>query len=119
MLVTSTWAASDKLCAALQIINHLQDCGKDYRDLDRVYIPADALAAHGATVDMLGEDRAPAPLRATIVDLARRTQILLAESAVPLSVQSASGSTVRRRRRRQKWGSLGDRGSLGGFGGQG
>ena len=26
----STWAASDALCAGLQINNHLQDCGKDY-----------------------------------------------------------------------------------------
>ena len=77
-----TWAASDKLCAALQIINHLQDCGKDYRELDRVYIPADAFAAHGASLDMLGEASARAPLRATIVDLAQRTRKLLAESAV-------------------------------------
>ncbi len=28
---TSTWAASDALCAGLQINNHLQDCGKDYQ----------------------------------------------------------------------------------------
>ena len=77
-----TWAASDKLCAALQIINHLQDCGKDFRALDRVYLPADALAAHGARVDMLGAERAAPELRATIVDLARRTEGLLAESAV-------------------------------------
>jgi hypothetical protein len=27
----ATWAMNDALCAALQIINHLQDCGKDYR----------------------------------------------------------------------------------------
>jgi len=76
------WTASDKLCAALQIINHLQDCGKDYRDLDRVYIPDDAFAAHGARVDMLGAARAAPELRATIVDLAGRTQGLLAESAI-------------------------------------
>ncbi len=31
---TSTWAASDALCAGLQINNHLQDCGKDYRNLE-------------------------------------------------------------------------------------
>ncbi len=84
-----TWAASDKLCAALQIINHLQDCGKDFRDLDRVYIPADALAAHGARVDMLGADRATPELQAVIADLARRTQGLLAESAVfPMQVRN-------------------------------
>src|SRR6202167_6255635 len=43
----STWPASDALCAGLQINNHLQDCGKDYRDLNRVYLPRDALAAAG------------------------------------------------------------------------
>ena len=43
----STWPASDALCTALQIINHLQDCAADYRNLDRVYIPQDALAAQG------------------------------------------------------------------------
>ena len=51
---TSTWAASDALCAGLQINNHLQDCGKDYRDLNRVYLPRDALAAAGASVEALG-----------------------------------------------------------------
>ena len=44
----ATWPANDALCAALQIINHLQDCGRDYRNLDRVYIPLDALAESGA-----------------------------------------------------------------------
>ncbi|MEI2733713.1 MAG: squalene synthase HpnC [Rhodoblastus sp.] len=77
-----TWTASDKLCAALQIINHLQDCGKDFKALERVYLPADALAAHGVRVEMLGADRATPELRATIVDLAQRTKSLLAESAV-------------------------------------
>ena len=38
-----TWPASDAICAALQINNHLQDCVNDYRDLDRVYVPLDAL----------------------------------------------------------------------------
>ena len=49
----STWRGSDPLCAALQIINHLQDCAADYRNLDRVYLPQDTLDAHGATVEML------------------------------------------------------------------
>ena len=37
----SLWPANDALCAALQVINHLQDCAKDYRELNRVYIPRD------------------------------------------------------------------------------
>ena len=53
----AVWPASDALCAALQIINHLQDCRADYRNLDRVYVPLDALAAAGLGVEALGETR--------------------------------------------------------------
>lgn len=77
---TSTWAASDALCAGLQINNHLQDCGKDFRDLNRVYLPRDALAAAGASVEQLGEARAPAPLLQCLHALALRTEGLLDES---------------------------------------
>jgi len=77
---TSTWVASDALCAGLQINNHLQDCGKDYRDLNRVYLPRDALAAAGASVEQLGQQRAPAPLLQCLHALAVRTEALLNES---------------------------------------
>ena len=77
---TSTWAASDALCAGLQINNHLQDCGKDYRDLNRVYLPRDALAAAGASVEQLGQNRAPGPLLDCLHALAARTEIVLDES---------------------------------------
>jgi squalene synthase HpnC len=77
---TSTWPASDALCAGLQINNHLQDCGKDYRDLNRVYLPRDALAAAGASVEALGEARSPAPLLQCLHSLAVRTEMLLNQS---------------------------------------
>jgi squalene synthase HpnC len=77
---TSTWVASDALCAGLQINNHLQDCGKDYRDLNRVYLPRDALASAGASVEQLGQQRAPAPLLQCLHALAVRTEALLRES---------------------------------------
>jgi squalene synthase HpnC len=77
---TSTWAASDALCAGLQINNHLQDCGKDYRDLNRVYLPRDALEASGASVDALGLPKAPASLLQCLHSLAVRTQLLLDQS---------------------------------------
>ncbi|MGE3150411.1 MAG: squalene synthase HpnC [Pseudorhodoplanes sp.] len=79
---TDCWRANDALCAALQIINHLQDCGKDYRDLDRVYIPLDALAAAGADVAALGEPQATLALRACITGLAERTETLLREAQI-------------------------------------
>src|SRR5580700_10543449 len=77
---TSTWPASDALCAGLQINNHLQDCGKDYRDLNRVYLPRDALAAAGAAVEALGSKQASAPLLQCLHALAVRTEALLTES---------------------------------------
>lgn len=75
----STWPASDAICAALQIINHIQDCGKDYRDLDRVYIPQDMLERAGLTVEALGASRASPALQACFRDLAVRTDALLDE----------------------------------------
>jgi squalene synthase HpnC len=75
------WPANDALCAALQIINHLQDCGADFRNLNRVYVPLDALAASGASVEDLGRPVASAPLRNCLRNLASRTRALLQESA--------------------------------------
>jgi squalene synthase HpnC len=77
----SVWPANDALCAALQIINHLQDCGADFRNLNRVYVPLDALAASGASVEDLGRPAAPAPLRECLRNLAARTGRLLDDGA--------------------------------------
>jgi len=76
-----TWVPSDALCAALQVINHLQDCGKDYRAINRVYIPLDMLAAAGASVEDLGAERASPALRSVIVAMAERTLDLLKQSS--------------------------------------
>ena len=75
------WPANDALCAALQIINHLQDCKKDYCDLDRVYVPLDALAAAGATVEDLRAEKSTPALRECLRTLANRTGALLDQSA--------------------------------------
>jgi hydroxysqualene synthase len=74
----SLWPANDALCAALQVINHLQDCAKDYRELNRVYIPEPLLAGIG--VAALGETRANPALAAVISGLARRNAELLETS---------------------------------------
>ena len=76
----ATWPASDALCAALQVINHVQDCAEDYRALDRVYIPLDALAASGASVEQLdGKESAPS-LKDCLRGVVARTGVLLDES---------------------------------------
>jgi squalene synthase HpnC len=81
-----TWPANDALCAALQVINHLQDCKKDHQGLDRVYIPMEALWAEGIGPEALMEPRATPALERVIKSLARRTSQLLAY-AKPFSSQ--------------------------------
>jgi len=71
------WPMNDALCNALQVINHLQDCGKDKREIDRVYIPLDRLAAAGLTVDALDSNTASPKLRGVIRELAEDTMRLL------------------------------------------
>jgi len=75
-----TWPANDALCAALQIINHLQDCAKDYRNLDRVYIPLDVLKASGASVEELNDKQASPALMVCLRGLTARTAELLQQS---------------------------------------
>lgn len=73
----SLWPANDALCAALQINNHLQDCGKDYRQLDRIYIPQPLLAQAGVPVEALAQTSASPALKGVIAGLARRNADLL------------------------------------------
>ncbi len=56
----ATHAPSDPLCAALQLLNHLQDCAKDLAALDRCYLPEDMLDAAGAAApDVAGIAETP------------------------------------------------------------
>jgi len=73
----SLWPANDALCAALQINNHLQDCGKDYRQLNRIYIPEPLLAQAGVPVEALAQASASPALKGVIAGLARRNADLL------------------------------------------
>ncbi|HKU64685.1 MAG TPA: squalene synthase HpnC [Rhizomicrobium sp.] len=74
------WPANDALCAALQVINHLQDCAKDFSELNRVYIPEPLLTAAGIGVEALAERRANPALAEVIAGLARQNAALLETS---------------------------------------
>lgn len=65
----STYAPSDPLCAALQVLNHLQDGTKDLAALDRCYLPDDLLASAGASVDDLAGPAETPGLRAVFNQL--------------------------------------------------
>jgi farnesyl-diphosphate farnesyltransferase len=63
----ATWAASDALCTALQVLNHLQDCAADYARLDRSYLPLDRLRAAGTDSEAL-RAAAETPALRTVFD---------------------------------------------------
>ncbi|OGL58691.1 MAG: hypothetical protein A3J27_04390 [Candidatus Tectomicrobia bacterium RIFCSPLOWO2_12_FULL_69_37] len=70
--------ASDAICTALQIANHLQDVKADYlRGI--VYLPQEELAAFGVGEEELGGERASPALRALMVFQVGRARRLLAE----------------------------------------
>jgi farnesyl-diphosphate farnesyltransferase len=77
------YSSSDALCIALQILNHMQDCAKDLKNLDRCYLPIALLSHFGVRVDDL---RAPAEspgLRRVFVTLLDRID-RLTQAAVEL-----------------------------------
>jgi hydroxysqualene synthase len=75
-----TWPASDALCAALQVLNHLQDCADDYRNLDRVYVPLSDLAAEGCAVEALAAPALSPALRRVLDRLLDNTEALIARA---------------------------------------
>lgn len=83
------YEASDGLCMALQVINHLQDCKADYRDLDRVYLPQDWMAEAGARLEDLDARSSTAAMRTVFDRTLDGTERLLATArALPAGLVS-------------------------------
>jgi squalene synthase HpnC len=78
-----TIAPSDALCAALQVLNHLQDCADDYSALGRVYVPRDWLQGAGLGYDAFAEENTGPELR-RVFDMALDHVDGLIELARPL-----------------------------------
>jgi phytoene/squalene synthetase len=62
----------------LQVLNHLQDCAEDYRNLDRVYLPLEMMAEAGIAVSALSAPAANQGLRQVIDRLLDATDRLIA-----------------------------------------
>ncbi len=73
----AAYPASDALCNALQVLNHLQDCGDDYKALNRVYLPEDWMSAEGTGVQALARGEVSPPLRRVLDRCLDRTDRLL------------------------------------------
>jgi farnesyl-diphosphate farnesyltransferase len=85
-----TWPPSDALCSALQVLNHLQDCAEDHRNLDRVYLPRQDLDACSAAIAELQAPQSSRGLRCVIDRLLDSTDQLIAQARdLPPRVKSA------------------------------
>lgn len=73
---------SDRICTALQLVEHLQDVAEDHRR-GRVYLPAEDLDRFGVTEEDLGRPAATAPLRELIAFEAERAWAWL-DAGAPL-----------------------------------
>ncbi|RFS82821.1 squalene synthase HpnC [Actinomadura spongiicola] len=76
-------AASDDVCTALQLIEHCQDAGEDYRD-GRIYLPGEDLRRFGCAEDDLARPVTPTRLRGVLALEAGRARELLDRGAAPL-----------------------------------
>lgn len=74
----------DALCAALQILNHVQDCGKDWLALKRCYMPTEWLQAEGIDCEALTAQAASPALRKVLNRVLEGTDGLLLEASTLL-----------------------------------
>jgi len=93
-------ALSDDVCTALQLVEHWQDVGEDFRR-GRVYVPLEDMHDYGVTEDDLAATTTPTNVRTLVFFETRRTRRLL-EDGAPL-VHTLSG-----------WGKLAVAGYVGG-----
>jgi squalene synthase HpnC len=75
------YGPSDALCAALQILNHLQDCQDDFQTLDRVYLPADMLVRHQVKIEDLAAPAITQELRQCLNEILDGVEALMEDAA--------------------------------------
>jgi squalene synthase HpnC len=71
---------SDCVCSGLQIVEHLQDVGEDFR-AGRIYLPLDDLRSHGCTEADLAASTASPQLRELIAAEAAKASALISAGA--------------------------------------
>lgn len=81
--------AADALCTVLQLINHLQDCGKDYRQLNRIYLPQEWMQHYGIEEVRLADSRSsPALLLLYNHYIAECRMLLTHAASLPRTIHS-------------------------------
>jgi squalene synthase HpnC len=85
---------SDCVCSGLQIVEHLQDVGEDFR-AGRIYLPLDDLRGHGCTEADLAASAASPQLRALIAaEAAKAAALISAGSPLVGQLRGAARAAV-------------------------
>lgn len=74
-------ALADHTCTALQLANFWQDVSEDLIERNRIYLPADRMAAHGMDEALLRSGTATPAYRALLSELVHETRTMLLEGA--------------------------------------
>ncbi|WP_222874103.1 squalene/phytoene synthase family protein [Hankyongella ginsenosidimutans] len=91
------YPASDALCSALQVLNHLQDMGDDLQQIDRCYVALDWLAAAGGSIDDVRAARLSPALRTTMHQMLDATDIWVRQArALPRGLRTGGSPWSRR-----------------------
>ena len=68
---------SDFLCTSLQIINHIQDCKKDFNNLNRVYIPKSLFKKHNISKKFLNNKNSSKNFKSLIIEIIDKIEAIL------------------------------------------
>ena len=94
-------ALSNRVCTALQLAEHWQDVGEDFRN-GRVYLPAEDLERFGVSTSDLGAARTGRPLRQLLAfEVARAQELLEGGGGLVGRVHGPGADRDRRLRRRR------------------
>ena len=78
----STYLPAASLCAALQIVNHIQDIGYDAKVLKRIYIPSEMMLKYHVKNSDLVKNEVTDGLRNCVNEMIEKVQGLLKEARV-------------------------------------
>ncbi len=69
------------MCTSLQIINHLQDCKKDFRELGRIYIPEYFFKKYSLSKEILNFQESNLNFFNLVHEIIEKVEIMLVKSS--------------------------------------
>ena len=75
--LSKIYSASDFLCTSLQIINHIQDCKKDFINLNRIYIPKSLFKKYNISKKNLKHEKSSLNFKNLTIEIIDKIEAIL------------------------------------------